>query len=217
VTAANRNGGGPAGTARLVDAVDDLLPQTQCTRCGFPDCRAYAAALARGATELNRCAPGGEPTIRALARLLGRPALPPDPAVGSAAMGTVAVIDEAACIGCTLCLPACPVDAIVGAPGQAHTVLPPECTGCELCPPACPVDCIRLVTIRAQAPTRDDPQAARRARERYRLHCERRRRRAEERAARRELHTPGADAGKAAAIRAAVERVRARRAARRRP
>jgi electron transport complex protein RnfB len=126
----------------LAARIDALLPQTQCTRCGFPACRPYAEAIADGTAEINRCPPGGAATIRALAGLLRQPALPLNPANGIEAPALVAWIDESRCIGCARCLPPCPVDAIVGAPKLMHTVLPDRCTGCELCLPPCPVDCI---------------------------------------------------------------------------
>ncbi|HLS82195.1 MAG TPA: RnfABCDGE type electron transport complex subunit B [Steroidobacter sp.] len=131
--------------ADLIDRIDDLLPQTQCRRCTFDGCRAYATALARGEADVNQCPPGGERTVAALAALLGRPARPVDPRFGvTPAQPLVAWIDEPACIGCTKCIQACPVDAIVGAPRYMHTVIAAECTGCELCIPSCPVDCIVL-------------------------------------------------------------------------
>jgi len=129
----------------LVERIDALLPQTQCGQCRFPGCRPYAEAIARGEAGIDRCPPGGEPTVRALARLLDRDGRAPDPAYGETQPPRVAVIDEARCIGCALCLPACPVDAIVGAPRHMHTVIEAHCTGCELCLPPCPVDCIDLV------------------------------------------------------------------------
>jgi Na+-translocating ferredoxin:NAD+ oxidoreductase subunit B len=127
---------------QLVDQIDALLPQTQCTRCGYDGCRPYAQALADDATALNRCPPGGTAGIHALAALLGRPVLPLDPACGSEADPGVAWIDPEACIGCARCLPACPVDAIIGAQRYLHTVLERDCNGCELCIASCPVDCI---------------------------------------------------------------------------
>jgi electron transport complex protein RnfB len=129
----------------LAARVDALLPQTQCRRCGFDACRPYAEALARGETAINRCPPGGHALIEDLARLLGRPLLPLDPACGAEGPPRVAWIDEPACIGCARCLPPCPTDAIVGARKRMHTVIAVECTGCELCIPACPVDCIVMV------------------------------------------------------------------------
>ena len=131
--------------AALTDRIDALLPQTQCRRCLYPACRPYAEAIARGEAEINRCPPGGEAGIRALAKLLGKPVLPLDPAHGVEAPRVVALIREAECIGCTKCIQACPVDAIVGGPKSMHTVLADYCTGCELCLPPCPVDCIDLV------------------------------------------------------------------------
>ena len=133
----------PTG-ARLVDAIDLLLPQTQCERCGHPGCRPYAEALAAGAA-INRCPPGGAQTIAALASLLHRPVEPLDPGLKPMDPLAVALIDESHCIGCALCLPACPVDAISGAAGHMHTVIARHCTGCELCIPACPVDCIAMI------------------------------------------------------------------------
>ena len=127
------------------DEVDALLPQTQCTRCGYSGCRPYAEAVVNGAADINQCPPGGAATIDALAALLGRPALPLNPACGAEGPALVAEIDEAACIGCAKCLPPCPVDAIVGAQKQMHTVLAALCTGCELCVAPCPVDCIRML------------------------------------------------------------------------
>ena len=128
----------------LVDRIDALLPQTQCGQCRYPGCRPYAAAIASGAAEIDRCPPGGEVTVRALAALLDRAPRPLDPEFGTPKSAQVAWIDEARCIGCARCLPACPVDAIVGAPRQMHTVIAARCTGCELCLPPCPVDCFEL-------------------------------------------------------------------------
>jgi len=129
----------------LAERIDALLPQTQCRRCGYPDCRAYADALAADQTALNRCPPGGAETVDALAALLQRPALPLDPTCGEEERKPiVAYVREAECIGCYKCADACPVDAFVGAPKLMHTVIEAECTGCELCLPVCPVDCIEL-------------------------------------------------------------------------
>lgn len=130
--------------ASLGDRIDGLLPQTQCGQCGYGGCRPYADAIATGRAEINRCPPGGRTTIAALAQLLARPPLPLDPTCGQERARPVALIDEAECIGCTRCLQACPVDAIVGAAKLMHTVIVGECTGCELCLPPCPVDCIEL-------------------------------------------------------------------------
>jgi electron transport complex protein RnfB len=120
------------------------LPQTQCTRCGYPDCAGYAEAIAAGAADINQCPPGGDEGVARLARIAGRPVLPLNPANGLEGPRTVAVIDEDWCIGCTLCLAACPTDAIVGGNKRMHTVIEGCCTGCELCVPVCPVDCIAL-------------------------------------------------------------------------
>jgi electron transport complex protein RnfB len=153
-------------TARTIAArIDALLPQTQCTRCGYAGCSPYAAAIAAGEAQINQCPPGGTATIDALARLLNRPALPLNPANGVESAPRVAWIDEARCIGCARCLVPCPVDAIVGAQKYMHTVMADRCTGCELCLPPCPVDCIEM---RAAAPTAvNDPELNR---ERYAAH-----------------------------------------------
>ncbi len=129
------------------EQINCLLPQTQCTRCGYPDCASYAGAIATGEAEINQCPPGGEEGIGRLAALTGRPALPLNPHNGKEGPRLLAVIDESWCIGCTLCIKACPVDCIIGAPKQMHTVIDAQCTGCELCVPACPVDCISLVPV----------------------------------------------------------------------
>ena len=132
-------------TAELARLIDAALPQTQCTRCGYPDCAAYARAVAAGEAGINQCPPGGQEGVIRLAALTGRPALPLDADRGTEGPLRLAVIDESWCIGCTLCIKACPVDCIVGAPKVMHTVIESQCTGCELCIPACPVDCIGLV------------------------------------------------------------------------
>lgn len=134
----------------LVEQIDALLPQTQCRQCGFAGCRPYAEAIVAGAADIDRCPPGGEAGVRALAERLGRAPKPVNPAYGVSKPPRQAVIDEAACIGCVLCIRACPVDAIVGAAKQMHTVIAQECTGCELCLPICPMDCI---VMRPVAPT----------------------------------------------------------------
>ena len=142
----------------LAQRIDDLLPQTQCTKCGYGGCRPYAEAIASGEADIDRCPPGGEPGVAALARLLGRAPKGLDPSVGPARVPQAAVIDEAACIGCTKCIQACPVDAIAGASKRMHTVIASWCTGCELCIPPCPVDCIALVP----APALPEPGLSRR-------------------------------------------------------
>jgi Na+-translocating ferredoxin:NAD+ oxidoreductase subunit B len=133
----------------LAERIDALLPQTQCTQCGYDGCRPYAEAIAAGAARINQCPPGGDAGIARLAALLGRAPVPLDPACGAYRPPQVAVIEEDACIGCTKCIQACPVDAIVGASRRMHTVIASWCTGCELCVPPCPVDCIRLDPVPA--------------------------------------------------------------------
>ena len=131
----------------LADQIEDLLPQTQCTKCGYPACRPYAEAIASGQAEHNQCPPGGQQGIVRLANLLHRPVIPLNPANGTEHPRAVAFIDEALCIGCTLCIQACPVDAILGAPKQMHSIIESMCTGCDLCIPPCPVDCISMVPV----------------------------------------------------------------------
>ena len=131
----------------LADKIDALLPQTQCGQCLYPGCRPYAEAIANGKADINQCPPGGEEGVKALADLLGLEAKPLDPELGSEKPRRVAVIDEKKCIGCTLCIQACPVDAILGAPKFMHTVIASECTGCDLCLPPCPVDCIMMEAL----------------------------------------------------------------------
>jgi electron transport complex protein RnfB len=131
----------------LVEKIDGILPQTQCGQCGFPGCRPYAEAIARGEADINQCPPGGEEGIKKLADLLGREAKPLSGEHGIEKAKSVAVIVENLCIGCTLCIQACPVDAIVGAAKQMHTVIATQCTGCELCLEPCPVDCIVMEPI----------------------------------------------------------------------
>jgi len=133
----------------LVERIDALLPQTQCGQCNFPGCRPYAEAISKDEADINQCPPGGEAGIRALADLLGREAKPLNPENGEEKAKTVVLIDESRCIGCTLCIQACPVDAIVGAAKLMHTVIRSECTGCDLCLPPCPVDCIDIVEVQA--------------------------------------------------------------------
>ncbi len=131
----------------LVEKIDAVLPQTQCGQCGFPGCKPYATAIAKGAADINQCPPGGEEGIRKLADLLGREVKPLSEEHGIEKPKSAAVIDENVCIGCTLCIQACPVDAIVGAAKQLHTVVEKLCTGCELCIPPCPVNCIAMVPV----------------------------------------------------------------------
>ena len=132
----------------VVDQIDALLPQTQCGQCTYAGCRPYAEAIAAGEADINQCPPGGEVTIQALADLLGLDPKPLNPEHGEHQEKTVVYIDENVCIGCTLCIQACPVDAIVGAAKQMHTVITSECTGCNLCIPPCPVECIHIVPAR---------------------------------------------------------------------
>ena len=134
----------------LLDKIDALLPQTQCGQCGYPGCRPYAEAIAREEADIDQCPPGGDACVQALAELLGRESKPVNAAFGAEKPPAVAFIDEPRCIGCALCLPACPVDAILGAPKFMHTVIASECTGCELCLPVCPVDCIDMKPLAAQ-------------------------------------------------------------------
>ncbi len=171
-------------TPASADSIDALLPQTQCTRCGYPSCRDYASAIAGGEVDINRCPPGGTETMLALAALTGHAIAPLNPDNGIESAPTVAFIDEERCIGCTKCLPPCPTDAIVGAPRFMHTVVAELCTGCELCVAPCPVDCISMVPLLsspAHAALSLPPAAA--SRERYQAHLERGARRAAERAA----------------------------------
>jgi Na+-translocating ferredoxin:NAD+ oxidoreductase subunit B len=137
----------PPGLAARTEQIDRLLPQTQCRRCGYDGCRPYAEALAAGAAAINRCPPGGAATLGALARLLQTAEIAPDPACGEVSHRRTAHIDNSLCIGCTKCILACPVDAIVGAPKHQHHVLADRCTGCDLCLPPCPVDCIAMTII----------------------------------------------------------------------
>lgn len=202
----------------LVDAIDRVLPQTQCTRCGYPDCRSYAQAVAAGAAAINRCPPGGDRGVHRLAALTGRAYAPLDPACGVERPRHVAVIEEAHCIGCTLCIEACPVDAIVGAPRQMHTVITELCTSCDLCVAPCPVDCITMVPAVGPDAIWDD-QRADEARNRYVRRQARLANSTGERAAPPAEPPPQADRlsaaaspeAKSAAINAALARARARR------
>lgn len=217
-----------AAQPSLADRIEDALPQTQCTRCGYPDCRAYAEAIARGEAGITQCPPGGAEGIERLSALTGLPVAPLDPSHGTEGPRQLAIIDEAWCIGCTLCIKACPVDCIVGAPKSMHTVIEPLCTGCELCVPACPVDCISLETV---TPGRSgwaawSPAQADTARQRHafhRLRIERDRAEQDERLAAKaaakladmEASSRLTDAAalerKRAVVEAAVQRARARR------
>jgi electron transport complex protein RnfB len=213
----------------LAEALNDALPQTQCTRCGYPDCHSYAVAMAAGEADINRCPPGGAEGIVRLAALTGRPVRPLDPAHGSEGPRAIALIDENWCIGCTLCIKACPVDCIVGASKVMHTVIPALCTGCELCVPVCPVDCISMlpVTVTTGWDAWGAAQADE-ARHRYAFHrirVERDERESDERLAAKaqakladlashSLHTdPDTLAAKRAVIEAALQRAASRSAA----
>jgi Na+-translocating ferredoxin:NAD+ oxidoreductase subunit B len=206
------------------------LPQTQCTRCGYPDCAAYAQAIAGGEAEINQCPPGGAEGIARLAALAARRPLPLNPAHGVEGPRMVAVIDEGWCIGCTLCIEACPTDAILGSHKLMHTVIEPYCTGCELCVPVCPVDCISLENVTGQ---RTGWQAwsqadAAQALERYRSRQERLAREAGEETARLESNavakladlpgqTNGAEKAQAGRRKAVIEAALARARARKKP
>lgn len=198
----------------MVRRIDALLPQTQCTKCGYAGCAPYAEALADGLAEPNRCPPGGDTGAHALAGVLGVPELALDTSRGTPGPLTVAVIDEEHCIGCTLCIRACPVDAILGANKRMHTVLAEVCTGCDLCVAPCPVDCISMQPV--QPPRAWSAGDASAARERHRA---RQRRLSRLEAASRLPSTlpvpsaaaPEAQAAKRAAIAAAIARARARR------
>jgi len=201
----------------LAEQIDALLPQTQCTKCGYGGCLPYARAVAAGEADIDQCPPGGAAGVSKLAALLQRAAKPLNPANGTEQRRTVAFIDEARCIGCTLCIQACPVDAIVGAARRMHTVVAELCTGCDLCVPPCPVDCIAMLPVpEAQAPWTEAMADAARARFQFRSlrlarepteRALRRGRKAEEK-----LGQPMPDA-KRAVILAALERARARKAA----
>ncbi|ABX14642.1 electron transport complex subunit RsxB [Burkholderia multivorans] len=214
----------------LADRIEDLLPQTQCTKCGYNGCRPYAEAIAAGDANYNQCPPGGAEGIARLANLLGKPVIPLNPVNGTEHPRAVAFIDENLCIGCTLCMQACPVDAIVGAPKQMHTIVASLCTGCDLCVPPCPVDCIAMVPVTGErtgwdAWTQEQADAARERHDRRLARQRRERDAAEARAAARRAASaaatqpaaapaaapPAADdaeAKKRAIIAAALERAR---------
>lgn len=156
----------------LAEQILAILPQTQCTRCGYPDCAGYAQAVATGAAPINQCPPGGAQGITRLSQITGQPVIPLNPDFGLEAPRSVAVIDENWCIGCTLCLPVCPTDAIVGSNKLMHTVIEPYCTGCALCLPVCPVDCITLENVTGSATGWDawSPDQAGTTRDRYQFH-----------------------------------------------
>jgi electron transport complex protein RnfB len=187
----------------LAERIDALLPQTQCTRCGYPACMDYANAIAGGDANINQCPPGGAAGIAALAHLLGREPLPLNPANGVEKLREIALIDEEACIGCTKCIQACPVDAILGASKLMHTIIADECTGCELCIAPCPVDCIVMVPATM-------PADAQRYRARFLAHTQRERLREAAREAELAARKSKVDAGDAVA--AALARARAKKA-----
>ena len=205
-----------ATLATLAARLNDALPQTQCTRCGYPDCAGYAEAIAAGEAGINQCPPGGAEGIERLAALTGRPVQPLDAQFGTEGPRAMAVIDEAWCIGCTLCLDACPTDAILGIHKQMHTVIEAHCTGCELCIPVCPVDCISL---EIETPGRTgwaawSPAQADHARRRYQFHSTHRTAGGRQGPETLEESAPApadADARKRAIVEAALARARASR------
>lgn len=195
---------------QLTARIDAILPQTQCTQCGYSGCQPYAEAIARGKADINQCPPGGEAGIRALAELLQQPYKPLNPEHGAYKPKALAFIDETACIGCTLCIQACPVDAILGASKQMHTVIAQECTGCELCLPPCPVDCISMQPAPAVS-AEEKLKAANLARQRYNSRLQRLERNKQERE---QLHAERAKAkagvsSKQDVIAAAIARAKA--------
>lgn len=211
----------------LADRLHDALPQTQCTRCGYPDCRAYAEAMAAGEAAINQCPPGGAEGIARLARLTGQPEQPLNASHGVEAPLSLAVIDENWCIGCTLCQPVCPTDAIVGSHKLMHTVIESACTGCQLCLPVCPVDCIEMVEVtQTTGWAAWSAQQAEQARQRYEAHRRRLAQTQAEKSARldglareklrnldahSQITDPNELSRKRALIEAALERARSRR------
>ncbi|MDR5738825.1 MULTISPECIES: electron transport complex subunit RsxB [unclassified Caballeronia] len=220
----------------LAERIEDLLPQTQCTKCGYPACRPYADAIAAGDAGYNQCPPGGEEGVARLAALLGLPVIPLDTTHGVERARPLAVIDENICIGCTLCMQACPVDAIAGAAKQMHTVIAELCTGCDLCVPPCPVDCIAMIPVTGDATgwdawTQEQADAARTRHDRRIARIERERVEAEARASAKQASrsaqtaaeaapaaspsassSDDAEARKRAIIQAAMERARKKKA-----
>ena len=200
--------------AERIRRIDALLPQTQCRQCGYPGCRPYAEAIAGGRADINQCPPGGDEGVRALAALLGVAYKPVDPRYGATKPPAVAVIDETLCIGCTLCIQACPVDAIVGAAKHMHTVIARDCTGCELCLPPCPVDCINIVETAVQLTRTERRLSADRARRRFELREARlQRERQAKRATNRDADATGRST-KQQTVQRAIERARLRLAQR---
>ena len=195
----------------LIERIDALLPQTQCRQCGYPGCRPYAAAIAAGRARINQCPPGGDEGVRELAALLGVASMPLDPQFGATQPPAVAVIDEALCIGCTLCIEACPVDAIVGAAKLMHTVVAGDCTGCELCMAPCPVDCISMAPMGKPLTSAQRRLAAGAARRRF---LRREERRSRERRAQRPQGRTAAVGVNQRIVQRAVERARRRLAQR---
>jgi electron transport complex protein RnfB len=217
----------PLGPDTLAERIDAALPQTQCTRCGYPDCRAYAQAIASQQAAINQCPPGGQEGIARLAAITGQAEQPLNPDHGVQAPRAVAVIDEDWCIGCTLCQPVCPTDAIVGGNKLMHTVIERHCTGCELCLPVCPVDCIRMEVVTEHSGWAAwSPEQATHARQRYAVHRVRLAERAEQNtqrlmdeardklsdlAAHSRITDPAELERKRAVVAAALERAQARR------